>query len=53
MDNSEETLQKTDKHKRRYYWNKKLSDPKNKTANIWNYINSVSGREKRSSVDGI
>ena len=24
-----------------------------KTANIWNYINSVSGRRKRFSVDGI
>ena len=35
------------------YWNNKLSDPKNKTANIWSHINSVSGRGKRSSVDGI
>ena len=41
------------RHKRRDYWNNKLSDPKNKTANIWSYINSVSGRRKRSSVDGI
>ena len=40
-------------HKRRYYWNNKLSDPKNKTANIWSHITSVSGRGKRSSVDGI
>ena len=41
------------RHKRRDYWNNKLSDPKNKTANIWSHINSVSGRGKRSSVDGI
>ena len=41
------------RHKRRDYWNNKLSDPKNKTANIWSYINSVSGRRKRFSVDGI
>ena len=41
------------RHKRRDYWNNKLSDPKNKTANIWSHINSVSGRRKRSSVDGI
>ena len=41
------------RQKRRDYWNNKLSDPKNKTANIWSHINSVSGRGKRSSVDGI
>ena len=41
------------RYKRRDYWNKKLSDPKNKTANIWSHINSVSGRRKRSFVDGI
>ena len=41
------------RHKRRGYWNNKLSDPKNKTANIWSHINNVSGRRKRSSVDGI
>ena len=41
------------RHKRRDYWNNKLSDPKNKTANIWSHINSVSGRGKRSSVDRI
>ena len=41
------------RHKRRDYWNNKLSDPKNKTANIWSHINSVSGQGKRSSVDGI
>ena len=41
------------RHKRRDYWINKLSDPKNKTANIWRHINSVSGRGKRSSVDGI
>ena len=41
------------RHKRRDYWNNKLSDPKNKTANIWSHINSVSGRGKRSFVDGI
>ena len=41
------------RHKRRDYWNNKLSDPKNKTTKIWSHINSVSGREKRSSVDGI
>ena len=40
-------------HKRRDYSNNKLSDPKNKTANIWSHINSFSGRGKRSSVDGI
>ena len=40
-------------HKRRDYWNNELSDPKNKTANIWSHINSVSGRGKRFSVDGI
>ena len=40
------------RHKRRDYWNNKLSDPKNKTANIWSHINSVSGQGKRS-VDGI
>ena len=39
--------------KRRDYWNNKFNDPKNKTANIWSHINSVSGRGKRSSVDGI
>ena len=41
------------RHKRRDYWNNKLSDPKNKTAKIWSHINSVSDRGKRSSVDGI
>ena len=41
------------RHKCRDYWNNKHSDPKNKTANIWSHINSVSGREKKSSVDGI
>ena len=41
------------RHKREDYWNYKLSDPKNKTANIWSNINNVSGRGKRSSVDGI
>ena len=41
------------RHRRRYYWNNKFSDPRNKTANIWSHINSVSGRGKRSSVDGI
>ena len=41
------------RHKRRNYWNNKLSDAKNKTLNIWSHINSVSGRGKRSSVDGI
>ena len=41
------------RQKRRDYWNNKLSDPKNKTANIWSHINSVSGRGKRSFVDGI
>ena len=41
------------RHKRRDYLNNKLSDPKNKKANIWNHINSVSGRRKRSSLDGI
>ena len=41
------------RHKRRDYWNNKLSNPKNKTANIWSHINSVSGRGKRFSVDGI
>ena len=40
------------KDKRRNYWNNKLSDPKNKTANFWSHVNSVSGRGKRSSVDG-
>ena len=40
------------RHKRRDYWNNKLSGPKNKTANIWSHINSASGRRKRS-VDGI
>ena len=39
--------------KRRDYWNNKFNDLKNKTANIWSHINSVSGRGKRSSVDGI
>ena len=41
------------RHKRRDYWNNKLSDPKNKTANIWSHINSVSSRGEKSSVDGI
>ena len=41
------------RHKRREYWNNKLSDTKNKTANSWSHINSVSGRRKRFSVDGI
>ena len=41
------------RHKRTNYLNNKLSDPKKKTANIWSHINSVSGRGKRSSVDGI
>ena len=41
------------RHMRRDYWNNKLSDPKNKRANIWSHINSVSGRGKRSSADGI
>ena len=41
------------RHKRKDYWNNKLSDPKIKSANIWSHINSVSGRVKRSSVDGI
>ena len=40
------------RHKRRGYWNKKLSGPKNKTANIWSHICSVSGQRKKSSVDG-
>ena len=40
------------RHKRRNYWNNKLNDPKNKTANIRSHINSASGRGKRSSVDG-
>ena len=46
-------LKRLCRHKRRDYRNNKLSDPKNKTANIWSHINSVSGRRKRSSVDGI
>ena len=37
------------RHKRKDYWNNKLSDPKNKTANIWSHINSVSDRGKRSA----
>ena len=41
------------RHKRRDYWNTKLSDSKIKTANILSHINSVSGRGKRSSVDRI
>ena len=41
------------RQKCRDYRNNKLSDPRNKTANIWSYINSVSGRGKRSYVDGI
>ena len=53
MDGSKETLQKLCRHKRRNDWNNKPSDPKNKTAKIWNQINSVSGRRNRSSVDGI
>ena len=40
------------RQKRRDYWNNKLSDPKNKRANIWSHINSVSGEGKRSA-DGI
>ena len=40
------------RHKRRDFWNNKLSGPKNKTANIWSHICSVSGRRKKSSVDG-
>ena len=39
--------------KRRDYWINKISDLKNKTANIWSHINSVFGRGKRLSVDGI
>ena len=31
------------RHKRRDYWKYKRSDPKNKTANIWSHIKSVSG----------
>ena len=41
------------RHKRKDYWNNKFRNPKNKTANIWSHITSVSGRRKRSSVDGI
>ena len=41
------------RHKRKDYWNNKLSETKNKTANIWRHINSVSGRGKRFSADGI
>ena len=41
------------RRKRRDYWNNKLSDPKNKMANIWSHINSVSAPIKRHSVDGI
>ena len=41
------------RHKRRDHWNNKLSGPKSKTANICSHFNSVSGRGKRSSVDGI
>ena len=41
------------RHKRKDYWNAKLSDPKKKTADILSHINSVTGREKRASADGI
>ena len=40
------------RHKCRDYLNNELSDPKSKTANVWSHINSVSGRGKKSSVDG-
>ena len=40
------------RHELRDYRNNKLSDPKNKTAKILKHINIVSGRGKRSSVDG-
>ena len=49
----EKLYKKLYRHKCRDYWNNKLSDPKNKTADSWSHINSVSGRRKRSSVDGI
>ena len=41
------------RHKHRDYWNNKLSNPNTKTANLWSHINSVPGRGKRFSVDGI
>ena len=50
---SGETLQKTMKHKRKFYCDNKLSDPKNKTANIWSPINSAPGQGKKSFVDGV
>ena len=41
------------RHERRDYWHNKLSDPKNKTANIWSNINSVSGQGKKFFADRI
>ena len=53
MAGSEEILQKTVDTSVEITGIKKLSDPKNKRANIWSHINSVSGRGKRSFDDGI
>ena len=39
------------RHKHKDYWNKKTSDPKNKTTNIWSHIDGVSGWGKRFSEE--